>query len=508
MSSNANNNKRIAKNTIFLYFRSILLLLISLYTSRVTLEVLGVEDFGIYQIVGGVVSMFSMLSSTLASASQRFITFALGENDYQKQRRVFSTCISLHIVLGLIVVVLLEILGIWFLNNKLNIPVGRLPVAGWVMQFSIATFFVNIISVPYNATIIAHEKMSAFAYISILEGLLKLGSVFLLMVISWDKLLLYSALYFLIALFLRVIYSVYSSSHFDEAKHIKLYIDKALFKDMFAFAGWNMIGSSALVLRNQGVDIVLNLFFGVTVNAAKGICNQVQAAVSQLVGNFTTAVKPQLVQSIARKDYSRTYSLIFRGGKMAFMLMMLMAVPIIVYCADILSVWLVEVPDYTVLMVQITFLYLLATTLSRFLIDSVLAYGTIKWFQIILGGIKMMAIPLTWGLIKLTNNPYSGVIIITVLQFACIFGELYFANKYLSVDWKYYLQQVVLRCWLTFACSFLFVYILNKVIELSFYLELPLAFICSLFFVYYIGLNREEKKMVGGLISKIAHKIH
>lgn len=508
MSSNANNNKRIAKNTIFLYFRSIFILLISLYTSRVTLEVLGVEDFGIYQIVGGVVSMFSMLSSTLASASQRFITFTLGENDYQKQRRVFSTCISLHIVLGLIVVVLLEILGIWFLNNKLNIPVERLPVAGWVMQFSIATLFVNIVSVPYNATIIAHEKMSAFAYISILEGLLKLASVLLLMVISWDKLLLYSALYFLIALFLRVIYSVYSNRQFKETRSVKFSIDKELFRGMFSFAGWNMIGSSALVLRNQGVDIVLNLFFGVTVNAAKGICNQVQAAVSQLVGNFTTAVKPQLIQSIARKDYSRTYSLVFRGSKMAFMLMMLMVVPIIVCCDDILSVWLVEVPEYTVLMVQISFLYLLATTLSRFLIDSVLAYGKIKWFQIILGGIKMLAIPLTWGLIKLTNNPYSGVIIITILQFACLFGELYFANKYISVDWKYYLQHVVLKCWLTFACSFIFVYILNKVIVLHFYLELPMAFICSLSCVYYIGLNREEKKMVGGIINKIAHKIH
>ena len=507
MSSNANNNKRIAKNTIFLYFRSIFLLLINLYISRVTLQVLGVKDFGIYQVVGGVVSLFSMLSSTLNTASQRFLTYTLGENNKEKLKNVFGTCISLHIVLGVIVVCILEVFGVWFLYNKLVIPQERLLVAGWVMQFSIATFFINVISVPYNAVITAHEKMDAFAYISILEGLLKLGIVFLLMFIQWDKLLLYGILHFVVSVMLRVVYSVYSSSHFEEAKHIKLYVDKTLFKEMFAFAGWNMIGSSALVLRNQGVDIVLNLFFGVTVNAAKGICNQVQAAVSQLVGNFTTAVKPQLIQSIARKDYSRTYSLVFRGGKMAFMLMMLMAVPIIVCCDDILSVWLVEVPEYTVLMVQITFLYLLATTLSRFITDSVLAYGKIKWFQIIDGGIKMMAIPLIWGLIELTESPYSGVIIITIIQFACLFAELYFAKNYIHLDWKSYLLNVAFRSWLTFACAIIIVELFIRVVVVHFCFDLFISVIVSLLFVYFIGLDSVEKQMVRGMIKKIHEKL-
>ena len=236
MSDNSSANKRLAKNTVFLYFRSIFLLLISLYTSRVTLKVLGVEDFGIYQVVGGVVAMFSILSSTLASASQRFITFALGEKDIEKLKKVFSTSLTLHIALGIILVALLELLGIWFLNTKVNIPSERLPIAGYVMHFSIATFFVRVISVPYNAVITAHEKMDAFAFISILEGVLKLGSVLLLSVVSWDKLLLYGVLQFVISLLLRSIYSIYSSKHFEEARNITFRIDKPLFKEMFAFA--------------------------------------------------------------------------------------------------------------------------------------------------------------------------------------------------------------------------------------------------------------------------------
>lgn len=506
MTDNTSNNKRIAKNTVFLYFRSMLLLLINLYTSRVTLKVLGVEDYGIYQVVGGVVAMFSMLSSTLASASQRFITYALGENDKENVKKVFSTCITLHIGLAGIVVLLLEIIGIWFLNTKLNIPVDRLSIAGWVMQFSIATLFVSIISVPFNALITAHEKMSVFAYISILEGLLKLGAVFLLIVIGWDKLLIYAALQFTIALLLRIIYSSYCSTHFEEARRLKLNIEKQLYKEMFAFSSWNLIGSSALVLRNQGIDILLNLFFGVTVNAAKGISNQIQSAVTQLIGNFTTAVSPQLVQSIAKEDYARTHNLIFKGGKMAFMLIMIIAVPFILCCEDILNIWLVEVPNYSILMVQITFLYLLTNTLSKFLVSSVLAYGDIKWFQIIVGGVKMLAIPLTWLLVVVTNSPYSGVVVVTFLQFACLSGELYFANKFVHIDWGRYLINVVARCWITFAITFIPLYLLVLQFELPFLIKASVTSVESIVLIYLIGLDKSEKQLVSQIIHKVLHK--
>ena len=502
MSSNANNNKRIAKNTIFLYFRSILLLLISLYTSRVTLEVLGVEDFGIYQIVGGVVSMFSMLSSTLASASQRFITFALGENDYQKQRRVFSTCISLHIVLGLIVVVLLEVLGIWFLNNKLNIPVDRLAVAGWVMQFSIATFFVNIVSVPYNATIIAHEEMSAFAYISILEGLLKLGSVFLLMVISWDKLLLYSALYFLIALFLRVIYSVYSNRQFKETRSVKFSIDKELFRGMFAFAGWNLFGNGSLVLRNQGVDVVLNMFFGVVVNAAKGVSNQVQSAVQQFVGNFTTAIKPQLTIAIAQKDYQRAYALINKGSRYSFLMMMLFSIPIIISAPQILEVWLTKVPDYSVLFVRWTFIYLLLDSLSRMMIHAILSEGRIKEYQIVVGGTKLFAIPLVYIMLLLGCNPLAGVWANILLELICLIERMYYSKKLLNLDWKYFIIKVVFRCWVVFIFAISIPYLFICFVSQKLLITVAVSLIWTLAVISLTGVDKSERNMIFGLLKK------
>ena len=289
MVTNSDNN-RIAKNTIFLYFRSILLILISLYTSRVILEALGVSDYGVYNVVGGMVAMFSMLSGAMSSASQRFITFALGKKDFEHLCKVFNTSISLHVVLGFIMIVILEVIGVWFLYNKLNIPSERLEIAFWVFQCSTAAFFIGIISVPFIATIVAHEKMSAFAYIGIIDGVLKLFIALLLLYAPIDRLLLYAFLLSLVTLLTFLIYFTYCRWTFAETRGIKWLIERQLFREMFNFAGWNLFGSGSLVLRNQGIDILLNLFYGVTVNAAKGVCNQIQAGVYQFVTNFQRKV--------------------------------------------------------------------------------------------------------------------------------------------------------------------------------------------------------------------------
>ena len=291
MSESA-NNKRIAKNTLFLYFRSIFLILITLYTSRVILQSLGVSDFGIYNVVGGVVAMFSMLSGSLQTATQRFLTFALGKGDFSNLKKVFMTSITIHIALGAILVMLLEVAGVWFLYNKMNIPAERVDVAFWVLQFSIATFFVNVISVPYNAAIIAHEKMATFAYISILDGILKLAIAFAIAYTPFDRLIVYALLMFGLSLLNRVIYTVYSHRHFEETQKIKLRIEKYLFREMFSFAGWNLFGSGSKLLRNQGVDILLNFFGGVTINAAKGLSNQVHHAVYQFITNLNNLLNP------------------------------------------------------------------------------------------------------------------------------------------------------------------------------------------------------------------------
>lgn len=501
MANSVLDNKRILKNTSLLYIRSIILLFLALYTSRVTLKVLGVSDYGIYQLVGGVVGMFSMLSSTLTAASQRFITYSLGEGDLNKTKAVFSTCVTLHIILGVIIVVILEAVGIWFLYNKLNIPTDRITIAGYVMHCSIATFFINIISVPYNSAIIAHEKMGAFAYISLLEGLLKLIAVLVLPLFSFDNLLLYSIFYLIIAIVIRLTYSIYCTKTFEETNRTHLKVDKVLFRDMFSFAGWNLVGSSALVLRNQGVDILLNVFFGVSINAAKGLSNQVQSAAQQLVGNFTTSVNPQLTKSIAKGDYQRAHSLIVHGGKMAFFLTSLIAVPFVINGSSLMALWLVNVPKYATELSILAFIFLLTDTLSRFLINSILAYGKIKYFQIILGGIKMLSIPFTWGFLKLGGSPLTGMLVNIGLQMFCLFGELYFAKRYIALDVKRYFVQVVLRCWGVFLLALVLSFIFHKFISSNILLSLPVSFILICLFIFVLGIDKSERNLLMSVLK-------
>lgn len=507
MTDYSSNNKRIAKNTIFLYIRSILLLIINLYTSRVTLEVLGVEDYGIYQVVGGIVAMFTMLSSTLSSASQRFITYALGENNLNKLKKVFSTCISLHLALGGIVVIILEICGLWFLSSQINIPIERLDAATNVMHFSIITFFVGVVTVPYNAVIIAHERMSAFAYISIVEGILKLGTVFILTIISYDKLTLYAILHFLISLFLCLVYFVYTKRRFDEAKRVKLSLDKKLFKEMFAFAGWNLFGNGSLVLRNQGIDILLNIYFGVVVNAAKGVSNQVQNAVHALVGNFTTALKPQMTKAIAQQDYTRVYDFINNGSRYTFLMMLILTVPIIVVAPDLLSIWLVEVPDYSVSFVRWTMIYLLLDSFSRMLIHSILSQGNIRNYQIVVGGTKLLAIPIACLCLIIMKNPLIGIWVNILLEFVCLIERLYYNHKLLNYNPRIFIVTVLLKCTVLFALCLLLSFLFAHFITDNFFMLTLFSFIATVIMIYHIGINQHEKIIVFRSVKKILNRI-
>lgn len=500
-------NQRIAKNTAFLYLRSLLLLAINLYTSRVTLQILGVEDYGIYQLVGGVVSMFSMLSGTLASASQRFITYALGENDFLKIKRVFSTSISLHIILGFLIVVLLELLGVWFLNHKLVIPLERLTAARWVMQFSIATLFVSIISTPYNAVIIAHERMSAFAFISIFEGLMRLGCVLSLRWIRFDKLLVYSLFLFIVSLVLRIVYTAYSHRKFEEARGVKMIVEGKLFREMFAFAGWNLFGQGSMVLRNQGIDILLNLFFGVTVNAAKGISNQVQGAIHHFVGNFTTAINPQLTKSIAQANYDRAHSLMFHGSRISFFLMMIFVVPMSVCTVEVMKIWLGEVPQYAVDMVKVSLIYIQSNTLSRFLINSILAHGDIRSFQIVAGGTKLLALPIAYCVLALGGSPLTGIWVNIVLDIVCRGIELYFANKKNRYDYLRHLLRADLYCWIVFGLALFCSQLFYRFISTNLIISIFFAILVTVSSVWFIGLDRSEKTIIISQLKKLFIRI-
>ena len=329
MSNTTENNKRIAKNTLLLYFRMLFLMAVSLYTSRVVLNALGVEDFGIYNVVGGVVAMFSVLSGSLSTAISRFITYELGKGNKENLNKIFSSAVTIQFGLAGIIILLAETIGIWFLNIKMNIPEVRMEAANWVFQFSILTFAINLISVPYNASIIAHEKMSAFAYISILEAVGKLTIAYLITISPIDKLIFYAILMCAVALVVRLTYGNYCKRHFSECTYHFSW-DKLLLKQMFGFAGWNFIGASSAILRDQGGNVVINLFCGPTVNAARGIAFQVNNAVNQFVTNFMTALNPQITKSYASGDKEYMMTLIFQGARLSFYMLFLLSLPILV----------------------------------------------------------------------------------------------------------------------------------------------------------------------------------
>ena len=506
MSNNSASNKRIAQNTLFLYFRSIFLILITLYTSRVILQSLGVRDFGIYNVVGGVVAMFSMLSGSMQTATQRFLTFALGKNDFTNLKKVFMTSISIHIALGAILVVLLEVVGTWFLYNKMNIPAERVDIAFWVLQFSIATLFVNVISVPYNAAIIAHEKMATFAYISILDGLLKLGIAFAIVYTPYDRLIMYALLMFGLSLLNRILYTMYSHRHFEETQHVKLGIEKGLFQEMFSFAGWNLFGSGSKLLRNQGVDILLNMFFGVTVNAAKGLSNQVHHAVYQFITNFQTAVNPQLTMSVAQTDYKRTHTLIIQGSRFSFYLMCLMSIPLIIVTPQVLSIWLTEVPEYTVEFVRWTLVYLLWDTLSRFLINAILAYGKIKTYQIVAGGTKFLVLPVAYIWLKLGGSPMVGIWANIILEIVCLILRLYFNHLYNGLSWYSYFGKVILRCWIVFSIALFGSFYIQTLLPGNFVIILSSTLLITCTTITFVGMGRSERGLVAGKFRSILSK--
>ena len=309
MSETSANNKRIAKNTLLLYVRTLFIMLVTLYTSRVVLNTLGVSDYGIYNVVGGVVAMFSVISVSLSSSISRFITYELGHGDFDKLKRIFSTSINIQVGISLVILVLAEVFGVWFLNTKMNIPAERMTAANWVLQCSLLSFIIGLISVPYNACIIAHERMSAFAYISILEVVLKLAVVYMLLVSPYDKLATYAVLLVVVALIVRLTYGQYCKRHFEESRY-RFVHDKSLIKEMTGFAGWSFFGNGAYMLNTQGVDMLINIFFGVTFNAARGVATQVQNAVMQFVNNFTVAVNPQITKSYASGEREYMYKLV------------------------------------------------------------------------------------------------------------------------------------------------------------------------------------------------------
>ena len=349
-------NKRIAKNTILLYFRMLLTIFVGLYTSRVVLSSLGLNDYGIYNVVGGIIIILSFLNGAMASSTQRYMNVELGKNDIETLNNVYSTSVLIHSGVAFAVLILAETIGLWFLNSYIIIPTERAFAANWVYQFSVASFIINIFCVPYNATIIAHEKMSAFAYISIIEVVIKLFAAMLISYAPFDKLIFYSLLLFIGSIIIQLAYGYYCHYHFSECSFKKLRINTTLLKNMLSFSFWTIFGNLAYIFHTQGIAIVINLFFGTIVNAAQGISNQVNSIVNGFVQNFMTAMKPQVVKNYAAGNFTELQNLILSGSRFSFFLVSIFAIPIIIETPYLLSLWLKEVPTYTPIFIRLLML--------------------------------------------------------------------------------------------------------------------------------------------------------
>ena len=492
------NNRRIAKNTVMLYFRMIFLMLVSLYTSRVILNALGVEDYGIYNVVGGVVAMFGILSASLASAISRFITFELGRGDVEKLKRVFSTAVTIQIIISLIIVVLIEIIGVWFLNTHMVIPDNRMTAANWVLQLSVVTFVVNLISVPYNAAIIAHERMSAFAYISILEAVGKLAVALLIVHSPIDRLIFYAILLTLIAVFIRLVYGWYCNKKFVEC-HYRFRWDKGLLREMFGFAGWNFIGSSSALLRDQGGNIIINLFFGPVVNAARGISVQVNHAIIGFSDNFMMALRPQIIKSYASGDRSYMLTLVFQGARLSFYMLLILSVPVFMNTEYILTIWLKQFPDHTINFIQLVLIFTLSESISNPLVTSMQATGKIRDYQLVVGGLQMMNLPVAYLLLYLGYPPESVLITAIVISQICLAARLLMLRLKIKLPVRTYLRKVYINVLIVGFISITLSWACTRSISSGIWGFVLSCIICVVLTVateFFIGCSSAERRKV------------
>lgn len=444
MSENSANNKRIAKNTLLLYVRMLFLMVVSLYTSRVILNALGVEDYGIYNVVGGVVTMFTMLSGTLNAAISRFLTFELGTGNTERLKKVFSCSVTIQLGLAIIIIIVAETIGLWFLNEKMLIPRERLIAANWCYQFSIITFAINLLSVPYNAAIIAHEKMSAFAYISILEALGKLIVAWCIVINPIDRLVFYGFMIAILSWIVRLVYTYYCKRHFEECEYHFVY-DHDLLKQMFSFAGWNFLGNTAGLLNSHGVNILSNMFFGVNVNAARGIAEKVNAVMTQFVYNFMTAINPQITKSYAIGDEKYMKQLIYSGARLSCYLYLFLAIPIGFEAEYILKLWLNIVPEYTVEFVRWTLASSLCLVVGSSILTAILATGDVKRYQIIISLIGVIDFPITYIAFRMGYSPTSAYILYFLMYFSLIFVRYKLVKEKVPIEAKGYLYNVVMK---------------------------------------------------------------
>lgn len=502
----APDNRRIAKNTLFLYFRMLLIMGVTLYTSRIVLNQLGEIDYGIYNVVGGIVVMFSFLNGAMAQATQRFLSYEMGKDNTARLNTIFSTAMTIHIIIAAGILILAETIGLWFLNSQMTIPSNRIFAANCVYQCSIASFIASIIQVPYNATIIAHEKMQAYAYISIIEVSLKLLAAISIAWFADEKLIHYAILILLVTIAINLSYQIYCKRYFHECHYNRTLYDKDLLTLMSEYAGWSTFGSLAWIGKSQGCNLILNVFLGPAVNAAYGITTQVNVALNSFVQNFTTALNPQIVKSYAANEYDRMNMLICYGAKLSFFLMLVLSVPILIDTNRILTLWLKDVPQYTVIFMQLVIINSLLETFTYCMSAAIQATGKIKTYQIIVGLTTLLNLPIAYITLKMGISPYYiflASIIITVLTLA---ERLVIMKRSLSPFFsiRQFFGKVFVKSIAVIAIISIIMLFISYIIDIC-RIKLIVSIAASLFMTvvlsFLFGFSSTEKKIILNMVK-------
>lgn len=504
------SNRRIAKNTLLLYLRMIVVMLVSLYTSRLVLAALGVEDYGIYQVVGGLVGMFTILSGSLSVSTSRFLTFALGTGDFEQLRKTFATVRAVHIILAISMFLICELLAIWFLKTKLTIPPDRLYAAKCALHCSIAGFSISLLNVPFGASVISHEKMSAFAYMSIFDVFVKLLIVYLLYISPIDRLIFYAILGLCTGIIYQVIYVVYCYIKFPECKS-KPSLDRRIVRNISAFVGWTFWGNAAVVVKDQGVVMLLNMFFGPVVNAAQGVGLQVSGVVTRFIGGFMTAVQPQITKSYASGEIDRLNGLLVKSTKFSFYLMVLLIFPIINNTRVLLDAWLVEVPDHAVSFANIILVYTFIDCFTTPLYTAVLATSKIKVYEIGLTILYFTNIICTYIALKLGMVPEVVFVLAVIFKIGVFLLLGHQCYKLFPFDLHSYgtlFLKIVLPTLLFGVVISLFYHVFCKNDSLLKLIGFAVAFeLLMIPFIWFFGFSKNERAFVlqtlkGKIISR------
>lgn len=507
MSDKSSNNKRIAKNTVLLYIRSIIVMLVSLYTSRVILHALGIEDYGLYNVIGGVVALFSFLRTSMTKSTQRFLNVEMAKPD-GRLKETFSVSLTIHIIIAVIALILAETIGLWFLNTYIQIPEGRELAANVVYQSTVISLVLTIVSVPYNASIIAHERMGYFAVVSIVDCFLKLGICYIVMLGGFDRLIMYGWLMMGVTLVNVLMYALYCFRKCPETSMQLLY-DKELFKDMLGYTTWTVVGQVAIVGTNQGNNILVNMFHSVTANAAMGVASQVNGAVVSLTSNFQTAFNPQITKSYAARDFDYLKFLVYSTSKISYYMLIIVCLPLMFNIDTILGIWLKEVPLYAGTFCILVLCNSILNALSAPLNFSVLSSGKIKWFQIVTSLVYLSDLVIVYILFSFGLPPYTALAVKVSIMIAILFVRLYFANREVEcINLSSYLKEVLIPLFIATIISVGFGLVAFNISNgIVGYVVATLGLIIvSCLAIYFIGLSKQEQKQIIKLISKIKRK--